>query len=369
MSVVSPPRLICSSMYPAEQGSNNRRVAEPTPPGSVRDQAEEVVAGEAVSALQERQLDQAGDPDNLPAQPLHQLRRGVGRPSRSEHVVHDQHPVAGVDGVPVDLQNGRPVLQRVFHALGVPRQLALFPDGHESGAEVVRHRRGEDESAGLDTHDLVDVAPAVSDDDQVDHRGERVVVGEERRDVLEDDPLLRKVRDVPDQALDPLQRVEQGWPPFRVQRRRRLDLLPALPFFFFPAGRGRVAPPAEPEALVPAPLPGRATSVAGSSSAISSSAGCGASLRGDSVLSPGRAPRAAARARICWYLGSRSLNRARTGAAMKIEEYAPVATPMNRAKAKSFSVWPPNSSRAPMGRRTTSEVFTDRIRVWFSEVF
>src|SRR6266496_3485377 len=280
MSVVSPPRLICSSMYPAEQGSNNRRVAEPTPPGSVRDQAEEVVAGEAVSALQERQLDQAGDPDNL-----------------------------------------------------------------------------------------ADVAPAVSDDDQVDHRGERVVVGEERRDVLEDDPLLRKVRDVPDQALDPLQRVEQGWPPFRVQRRRRLDLLPALPFFFFPAGRGRVAPPAEPEALVPAPLPGRATSVAGSSSAISSSAGCGASLRGDSVLSPGRAPRAAARARICWYLGSRSLNRARTGAAMKIEEYAPVATPMNRAKAKSFSVWPPNSSRAPMGRRTTSEVFTDRIRVWFSEVF
>jgi len=53
---------------------------------------------------------------------------------------------------------------------------------------------------------------------------------------------------------------------------------------------------------------------------------------------------------------------------MKIEEYAPVTTPMNRAKAKSFRVWPPKNSKAPMGSRTTSDVFTDRIRVWFREL-
>ena len=46
---------------------------------------------------------------------------------------------------------------------------------------------------------------------------------------------------------------------------------------------------------------------------------------------------------------------------MKIDEYAPIATPMNIANAKSFRVCPPNSSSDRMGSSTTSEVFTDRI--------
>ena len=52
---------------------------------------------------------------------------------------------------------------------------------------------------------------------------------------------------------------------------------------------------------------------------------------------------------------------------MKIDEYAPIATPMNIANAKSFSVWPPNSSSDRIGSSTTSDVFTDRISIWFSE--
>ena len=40
---------------------------------------------------------------------------------------------------------------------------------------------------------------------------------------------------------------------------------------------------------------------------------------------------------------------------------------MNSAKAKSFSVWPPNTSNVPIGSSTTRDVFTERIRVWFSD--
>ena len=83
----------------------------------------------------------------------------------------------------------------------------------------------------------------------------------------------------------------------------------------------------------------------------------------------GAIARCMARARICWNRGSRSLTMARIGAAMKIDEYVPEATPMNSANAKSFRVWPPKSSSDPMGSSTTSEVFTDRIRVWFKDMF
>ena len=71
---------------------------------------------------------------------------------------------------------------------------------------------------------------------------------------------------------------------------------------------------------------------------------------------------------IIWYRGSRSFKNASSGAAMKIDEYVPAATPMNSANAKSFSVWPPKSSRLPIGSRTTSDVFRDRIRVWFNDM-
>ena len=41
------------------------------------------------------------------------------------------------------------------------------------------------------------------------------------------------------------------------------------------------------------------------------------------------------------YSGSRSLSTATSGAATKIEEYAPDAIPISSANAKSFSVAPP----------------------------
>ena len=46
---------------------------------------------------------------------------------------------------------------------------------------------------------------------------------------------------------------------------------------------------------------------------------------------------------------------------MKIDEYAPEATPTSSAKAKSLSVSPPNSISAPTGISTVKLVASDRV--------
>src|SRR4029450_9380929 len=104
------------------------------------------------------ELDQGGDADDLAAEAFHQAGRGPGGAAGGEHVVDDQDPLAGHDGVGVQLQGGGAVLQRVLLGLDLVGQLAGLADGDEAGAEVVGDRRGQDEPAGLDGDHLVDVA-------------------------------------------------------------------------------------------------------------------------------------------------------------------------------------------------------------------
>src|SRR5215204_4536794 len=172
---------------------------------SVPDEAEELVALDPLPAFEELELDQGGDADDLAPQALDQAGRGPGGAAGGEHVVDDQDPLAGDHGVGVQLQGGGAVLERVLLGLDLVGQLAGLADGEEAGPEVVGHRGGQDEAAGLDADDLVDVAPAEVDHRLVDHRGEGDLVGQQRGDVLEDDPRLGEVGHVADegpQALD-----------------------------------------------------------------------------------------------------------------------------------------------------------------------
>src|SRR5918996_1517553 len=174
---------------------------------SVGDQGEEVEPRDLLPTLQERQLHQARDANDLAAEALHQLRGRLGRAPGGQDVVNDQDPLAGPERVAVDLEGLGAVLELVGLGLGLPRELPGLPDRHEPGPEVVRHGRGQDEAAGLDPHDLVDGPPAEVDHDHVDHRGERHLVGQEGRDVLERHPFLGEVGDVADQGLDPFEVV------------------------------------------------------------------------------------------------------------------------------------------------------------------
>src|ERR671919_3221973 len=70
----------------AQEGASWR--ASPQRLGAlVGDQREEIVAFELVPAVQEAELDEAGDPDHLSDDPLDELRRRRGGTARGEHVV------------------------------------------------------------------------------------------------------------------------------------------------------------------------------------------------------------------------------------------------------------------------------------------
>ena len=70
--------------------------------------------------------------------------------------------------------------------------LPALRTGTNAGAEPVGDRRGEDEPAGLDADDPVDVDVGEALDELVDGPAERVGVAEQRRDVAERDARLGK---------------------------------------------------------------------------------------------------------------------------------------------------------------------------------
>src|SRR5215218_669941 len=182
---------------------------------SVADEAVELIALDLLAPVQEAELDEGGDADDLAAEPFDQPGGRPGGAAGGEHVVDDQHPLAGDDRVGVELKGGGAVLQRVLLGLHLVGQLAGLADGHEAGAEVVGDRRGEDEAARLDADHLVDVAAAEVHHRLVDHRGEGDLVGEQRGDVLEHDALLWEVRHVADQGPQALDVDGHDAPPCR----------------------------------------------------------------------------------------------------------------------------------------------------------
>ena len=63
--------------------------------------------------------------------PRTSLSRGRGRAARRQHVVHNQHPVTRLAGIPVRMQAVLPVLERVLLGHRFPRQLARLPERDE----------------------------------------------------------------------------------------------------------------------------------------------------------------------------------------------------------------------------------------------
>src|SRR5919198_4828405 len=82
----------------------------------VLDQRENVVALEAVAAVQELKLDHEGEPDDLPAELLDEVDLRLRRPPCREQIVVDEHALPGRDCVGVELERVEAVLERVLHA-------------------------------------------------------------------------------------------------------------------------------------------------------------------------------------------------------------------------------------------------------------
>ena len=93
------------------------------------------------------------------------------------------------------------------------------------------------------------------------------------------------------------------------------------------------------------------------------SAAAAASAASSAATSPAGVSRSIRRA----YSGSRSFHVVSSGAAMKIDEYAPDAMPTSSANAKSFSVAPPKMSSERTGSSVMNVVASERRMVSQSE--
>jgi len=106
----------------------------------------------------------------------------------------------------VQLERVLAVLQRVGGADRLPRQLPGAARGDEAAVQLVGEHGAEDEASCLRAEDHVRPARLRPLREQVGGLLERRRVGEQRHDVLEDDPGLRKIGHVADlglQVLDP----------------------------------------------------------------------------------------------------------------------------------------------------------------------
>src|SRR5664280_328931 len=155
-----------------------------------------VEVGQPRARAEDRQFKQHRAADHDSAGLPDQVGGGGTVAATADHVVHDQHAVPAGEGVPVHLQHRFAVLELVRRLERGRRQFALLAHRYEAGPEVVGNRGRQDEAAGLDPDHLVDGASAVVVDDSVHHAREGDVVGEQRRDVFENDPGLGIVRDV-----------------------------------------------------------------------------------------------------------------------------------------------------------------------------
>src|SRR6185437_5266845 len=77
------------------------------------------------------------------------------RAAGGQHVVHDEHPLTGREGVLVHLDGGGPVLELVAPRVGGAGQTALLADRDEARAQLTGDRGREDEAACLDAGHLV----------------------------------------------------------------------------------------------------------------------------------------------------------------------------------------------------------------------
>ena len=100
-----------------------------------------------------------------------------------------------MDRIAVDLELVGAVLELVLLSHDRPRQLAGLANRDETRTDAVGDRGPEDEPAGFDPDDSVDGDAGEPVDHGADGFGERLRITQQRRDVTEDHPLGRVVRD------------------------------------------------------------------------------------------------------------------------------------------------------------------------------
>jgi hypothetical protein len=154
------------------------------------------------AAMQKVQLDEKGDFQDLRADFFKQCGGGGGGSASGEEIINQDNAAAGFNGVNVNGDGVRAVFEIVILFVNLERQLAFFANGHKTGFEAQRGGGGKDEAAGINADDGIHGAGFVIADEEINAAGEKLGIGQDRRDVLELNAGLRKIRDVADGAFD-----------------------------------------------------------------------------------------------------------------------------------------------------------------------
>lgn len=151
------------------------------------EKTEDVVFGELLASFEEVEFDGEGEARDLCSELFHELDGGLHGATGGEQVVYDDDALAGLDGVEVDFKRVGAVLEVVGDLCRGGRQLLRLADGNKACIEAVGHSWPEDEAAGLNAENEIDVFVDVVGGQSVDHLRKASLVLQERGDVVEED--------------------------------------------------------------------------------------------------------------------------------------------------------------------------------------
>ena len=98
----------------------------------VMQEAEDVVIGELLPALEKVKLNGEGKPGDVSPELLHELHGRLHRPTRGKQVVYQDNVLTRLDGVKVNFERVRPILQIVGNAGRRSRELSRLPYWNKS---------------------------------------------------------------------------------------------------------------------------------------------------------------------------------------------------------------------------------------------
>ena len=160
------------------------------------------IALQLVAAVEEGQFDEEFDFDDPTAELFDQAGGGGGGAAGGQQVVHEQHPLARLDGVGVQLERGAAIFQVVTGLYGAMGQFAGFAHERQAGVELERDAGAEGEATGLDDGHLGDMVAGVPAGQEINGGAQQPGIGEHRRDVFEQDAGLGEVGHVADGVSD-----------------------------------------------------------------------------------------------------------------------------------------------------------------------
>ena len=101
----------------------------------------------------------------------------------------------------MDLELVRAVLEGIALRVHLTWELARLAGGNEPGTKTIGNGSADEKAPRLGADDLVDAHAEKVVDHRVNAGGQAMLVGDERRDVLEDDARLGIVGNVDDEVL------------------------------------------------------------------------------------------------------------------------------------------------------------------------